>query len=278
VVSGTSPLVGRTLKEVGFRSRYQAAVVAIHRAGERVHAKLGDVPLRAGDTLVLLSDPGFRSRWRDRSDFLLVSRMGGSPPIRSRKAWLVGAITVAVVVLAGAGLMPILNAALLGALAIVLTGVLTPGEARSAVDLDVILLIASSFGVGAAIEASGLAAIFATGMIQAFDGWGPVGLLFGVTLATTLFTELITNNAAAVLIFPIAAATAAAAGLDVRPFAVAVMFGASASFLTPIGYQTNTMVYGRGGYRFGDYARLGLPLTLIMLAAVVLIVPRVWSF
>jgi di/tricarboxylate transporter len=264
--------------EVGFRSRYQAAVVAIHRSGERVHAKLGEVRLKAGDTLVLLSDRGFRERWRDRSDFLLVSAMGGSPPVRSRRSWLVGAVTFGIVAVAGAGLLPILNAALLGAFILIAARVLTPAEARNAVDLDVVVLIAASFGLGAALEITGLAAVLGNAMIQGFGRFGPLGLLLGVTLAATLFTEIITNNAAAVLIFPIAAATAAAAGLDVRPFAVAVMFGASASVLTPIGYQTNTMVYGRGGYRFTDYARLGAPLSVLMIAAVLLIVPRIWSF
>jgi di/tricarboxylate transporter len=278
VVSGISPLAGRTLREVGFRSRYQAAVIAIHRSGERVHAKLGDIQLKAGDTLVLLSDRGFRDRWRDRSDFLLVSQMGGSVPSRSRKGLLVAIITFGIVALASAGIMPILHSGVLGALVLIAAGVLTPAEARAAVDLDVVILIAASFGLGSALEVSGLAAVLASGLIRMFDGFGPLGLLLGVTLATTLFTEIITNNAAAVLIFPVAAATAAGAGLDVRPFAIAIMFGASASFLTPIGYQTNTMVYGRGGYRFTDYARLGVPLSLLMIAAVLLIVPRVWSF
>jgi di/tricarboxylate transporter len=276
VVSGTSPLAGQTLKSVGFRGRYQAAVLAIHRSGERVHAKLGDVVLRAGDTLVLFADHGFRDRWRDRSDFLLVSALGGAPPVGTRKAWLVAAITLGIVVVAGAGLLPILHASLIGALALMVLRVLSPAEARAAVDLDVIIVIAASFGLGAALEASGLAAILAGGLIAAFDGLGPLGLLFGVTLAATLFTELITNNAAAVLLFPIAAATAESAGLDVRPFAVALMFGASASFLSPIGYQTNTMVYGPGGYRFWDYARLGVPLSLIMIVIVMLLIPRYW--
>jgi di/tricarboxylate transporter len=278
VVSGTSPLAGQTLKSAGFRGRYQAAVIAIHRAGERVHAKLGDVTLHAGDTLVLLADRGFRERWRDRSDFLLVSELGGAPPVSTRKAWIVAAITLGIVVAAGAGLLPILQASVLGALVLVLLRVLSPGEARAAVDLDVIIVIAASFGIGAAMEASGLAALLARTLVYAFEGFGPHGLLFGVLLAAVICTELITNNAAAVLIFPIAAATASAANLDVRPFAVALMFGASASFLTPIGYQTNTMVYGPGGYRFGDYSRLGLPLTLLVLVLVVVLVPRFWSF
>jgi di/tricarboxylate transporter len=276
VISEASPLVGRTLKEADFRNRYQAAVMAIHRSGSRVFAKLGEVPLKAGDTLILLSDEGFRRRWRDRSDFLLVSKLGGSPPPTTHQAWLVGLITLGIVVVAGAGFLPILHASLMGALALVIFGVLTPSEAKSAIDLDVIVVIAASFGLGAAVAGSGLAHVIASGIVSAFSGWGAVGVLLAVTLAVALFTELVTNNAAAVLMFPIATATAASMGLDPRGFAIAVAIAASASFLTPIGYQTNTMVYGPGGYRFGDYFRLGLPLNLVVVAAIVLTVPFFW--
>jgi di/tricarboxylate transporter len=276
VVSEAGPLAGKTLKESDFRKRYQAAVVAIHRSGARIQAKLGEVRLKAGDTLLLLSDDGFRRRWRDRSDFLLVSRLGGSPPPTTRQAWLVGLITLGIVLVAGAGFLPILHASLMGALALVLFGVLTPNEARSAVDLDVIIVIAASFGLGAAVADSGLAQVIASGVVSAFSGWGPVGVLLAVTLAVALFTELVTNNAAAVLMFPIATATAAGMGLDPRGFAIAVAVAASASFLTPIGYQTNTMVYGPGGYKFTDYLRLGLPLNLVVVLAIVLTVPFFW--
>jgi di/tricarboxylate transporter len=196
--------------------------------------------------------------------------------VSSRQGLLVGAIALGIVVAAGSGLLPILEASLVGAGLLVLLGVLTPGEARNAVDLDVIILIAASFGIGAAIESSGLAAVLASGLVDLGSGFGPVALLLGVVLATLALTELITNNAAAVLIFPIALATAAGAGLDPRPFAIAIAIAASASFMTPIGYQTNTMVYGPGGYRFGDYLRLGAPLTLLVIVATILIVPIVW--
>ncbi|GIW50683.1 MAG: SLC13 family permease [Gemmatimonadales bacterium] len=269
VVGAASPLVGRTLKEVGFRQTYQAAVVAIHRAGERVRAKLGEVRLKVGDTLLLLTDPGFRERWRDRNDFLLVSRLGGAAPGVTKKAWLAGVVTLGIVLVAGSGLLPILHASLAGALLLVLGKVLTPGEARAAVNLDVVILIAASFGLGAAVEASGLAASVAGGFVDLFGELGPAGVLLGVVLATVALTELITNNAAAVLIFPIAAAAGSAAGLDIRDVALAVAVAASASFLTPIGYQTNTMVYGPGGYRFTDYLRLGLPLTVVVVSTVV---------
>lgn len=279
VVSGTSPLVGNTLKEADFRSRYQAAVVAIHRSGERVCGKLGEVKLKEGDTLLLVATNEFGKRWRHASDFLLVAHLGGRPPESSRAQMiLVGLITGAVVFLAGAGFLPILQASLLGAVAMVVLKVLSPWEAKASIEIDVLMVIAASFGIGAAIENTGLAALLGKGIVTAFSGWGPWGVLLAVTIATVVLTELITNNAAAVLLFPIAMASAAAVGADPRPFAFAVAFAASASFLTPIGYQTNTMVYGLGGYRFTDFIRLGLPLTIVVVATILIFVPLIWPF
>lgn len=274
VVGEASLLVGRTLKEAGFRQTYQAAVVAVHRAGERLRAKLGEVRLKVGDTLLLLTDPGFRERWRDRSDFLLVSRLGGAAPGVTKKAWIADLVMLGVVAVAASGLLPVLHASLVGALALVLFRVVTPGEARNAVDLDVILVIAASFGLGAAIEGSGLAHGIADGLVGALGTLGRSGVLLGVVLATVALTEIVTNNAAAVLIFPVGLAAAASVGLDPRPVAIAIAVAASASFLTPIGYQTNTMVYGPGGYRFSDYARVGSTLTVLVVGVVVLLSQR----
>jgi di/tricarboxylate transporter len=271
VIGVPSPLVGKTLKEVNFRQRYQAAVVAIHRAGHRINAKLGEVELKVGDTLLLLADPGFRDRWRDRTDFLLVSQLGGTPPGITKKAWLVGLITVAIVFVAGLGILPMLQASLLGAVALVACGVLTATEARNAVDLDVILVIATSFGIGAAMEGSGLAGHLAGLLVGAFDGMGVLGVALGLILATSFVTEIITNNAAAALLFPIAFASAEQTHQDPRVFALIVAVMASTSFLTPIGYQTNTMVYGPGGYRFLDYSRLGAPLTIAVMATILMV-------
>ena len=278
VVSPASSLAGQTLKEADFRSRFQAAVLAIHRAGERVNRKLGDVSLKEGDTLLLLSDRGFGGRWRNRSEFLLVSHLGGSPPAPARQAWLVGAVAVGIVLVAGLVGVPILHAALVGAILLVLFGALTPGDARDSLELDTLVVIAASFGLGAAIEASGLAAAIGTLVVDGFSGFGTVGVLLGLTLATVVLTELITNNAAAVLLFPVALASASQIGADPRPFLIALTVAASASFLTPIGYQTNTMVYGMGGYRFGDYARLGAPLTLVVILTIMIFVPIFWTF
>jgi di/tricarboxylate transporter len=275
VVGASSPLVGKTLKEVGFRDRYQAAVVAIHRAGHRLNAKLGAVPLRVGDTLLLLGDPGFRDRWRDRGDFLLIAPVGGIPPSITKKAWLVAAILIGVVLVAGSGLLPMLEATLGAVILLVAFGVLTAAEARRAVDLEVILMIGASFGLGTAMEKSGLADTLAGGLTGAFGGFGSLGALLGIILATSLVTELITNNAAAAIMFPIAFSTAERIGADPRLFGVVVAVMASTSFLTPIGYQTNTMIYGPGGYRFLDYTRFGAPLTAAVMVTI-LLVARWW--
>jgi di/tricarboxylate transporter len=277
VLGADSRMVGHTLKDVDFRSRYEAVVLAVHRAGQRVDAKLGELPLRAGDTLLMLADPGFRRRWRESGDFLVVARIGGTPPGRNKHAPLVLAMTAGLVLVAGAGLLPILQASLVVAILLVATRVLTVREARESVDLNVILVIAAAFGVGAAVDVTGLADQAAELIVGVFAPFGKLGALAGILITTVVMTEMITNNAAAVLMFPVAVSTAATVGSDVRPFAIAVAIAASASFLTPIGYQTNTMVYGLGGYKFSDYLRLGAPLTLAVLAVSMVAIPMGWG-
>ncbi len=277
VIGVASPLLGKTLKELDFRARFQAAVIAIHRSGQPIHDKLGQVRLKPGDTLILLADPDFRERWRDRGDFLMVSVMGGTPPAVTRKAWIVGLIGLLIVVVAGAGVMPILQASLVGAIALIACGVLTSTEARDSIDLDTIIVIAASFALGTAMEKSGLAAKAAELMIGASGSGSVHGALFGIVIATVIITEMITNNAAAALVFPIAFASAQQLHVDPRPFVIAVAVAASNSFLTPIGYQTNTMVYGPGGYRFTDYVRVGLPLTITTVITTVVVIPWAWG-
>jgi di/tricarboxylate transporter len=182
-----------------------------------------------------------------------------------------------VIAAAASGLTGILEASLVGALALMVTGVLAPDEAGAAVDLDVLVVIAAAFGLGSAVRATGLAGRIADLIVDGLDPFGERVVLLGVVLATVLLTELITNNAAAILVFPIAVSAADAIGADPRGFAVAVALAASASFLTPIGYQTNTMVWGPGGYRFGDYARLGAPLSIAVVALIVALVPVIWA-
>jgi di/tricarboxylate transporter len=189
---------------------------------------------------------------------------------------VVGVLILGIILSASLDLLPILNATLLAAVGLVAFRVLSPGEARSSVDLDVIVLIAAAFGVAAAVEKSGLADVVASGLVGAFESFGQHGVLLGVVLTTVILTAVVSNNAAALLMFPIAISAAAATHIQPRGFAIAVAIAASVDFLTPIGYQTNTMVYGPGGYRFFDYARLGAPLTLLVTALTVLIVPWRW--
>ncbi len=277
VVGNGSPLEGTTLKDVDFRSRYGAAVFAIHRSGERVLGKLGEVRIRGGDVMLLVAERGFDRRWRDANDFLVVSPLDGAVPLRRNKARIVELATLALVLVAGLGLLDVTKTALVVALGLVALRVIRPDEARRSIDMNIIVLIAASFGIGAAVSESGLAIEIADLFLGAFGGWGDVGILAGVLIATMIATELLSNNAAAVLMFPIAMATAEKADLEPRSLAIAILMGASLSFLTPVGYQTNTMVFSMGGYKFRDFARLGFPLTIASAAMSILLIPLVFG-
>jgi di/tricarboxylate transporter len=269
-------LVNATLQEVGFRARYGAAVLAIHRAGHRMDTKLGQVRLRLGDTLLVLADRQFRARYRDGRDFLLVAPLRAIPLARGAKAPLVALIGIGFIIASGTGLLPILNASLLAAVLVIATGALTVRQARDAIDLNIVVLIAAAFGLGAAVQGSGLGQALADLVVGAMAPFGALGALAAILIATMLLTELISNNAAAVLAFPVAVATALATGSDPRPFVVAVTMGASLSFLTPIGYQTNLMVYGLGNYRFGDFSRLGAPVNVVVFTLAMIFIPIVF--
>jgi di/tricarboxylate transporter len=276
VVVGANELAGSTLKELGFRGRYDAAVLAIHRAGHRIDAKLGDIRLRFGDTLLVLAETGFRERWRDSADFLVIAPLRGTPPVRTRKAWVVSAIVVGFLALTGTGILPILESSILAALLVLATGSLTVRQARDAIDIYLVVLIAAAFGLGAAVQQSGLAEAGAGLITGLMEPLGPIGALAGVIVATMIVTELVSNNAAAVLMFPVAVATALGLGADPRPFIIAVTLSASLSFLSPVGYQTNMMVYALGGYRFTDFARIGAPLTVLCLVLQLVMIPLVF--
>ena len=269
---------GQTLRDIGFRAKYGAAVLAIHRSGHRVDGKLGELPLRMGDTLLVLADQPFAQRYRNAGDFLVISPLSGIPPTQPRKAKRVGLIGIGFVILTGTGVLPILEAALLVALLLVASRALTLRQARDAVDLNIVILIAAAFGLGAAVDSTGLGGTIADLLLVVFEPLGLIGALAGVLLATMILTELISNNAAAVLLFPVATATAVATGGDPRPFVVAVALGASLSFLTPLGYQTNMMVYGIGNYRFSDFTRLGLPLNLVSIVLSLTLIPIFFPF
>ena len=277
VVSDSCPLVGKSIREGRFRNIYNAAVIAVARNGERVQKKIGDIVLRPGDTLLLEADPSFVERQRNSRDFFLVSRLENVHPLRHERALAAVAILTGMVVVVSAGWVSMLQGALVAAGLMLVARCTTGGVARTAVDWQVLVTIAASFGLGAALEKTGAAQAIAESVITLAQG-SPWGTLVVVYLLTMLFTELITNNAAAVLVFPIALSTSESLGVSFMPFAIAIMMAASASFSTPIGYQCNLMVYGPGGYRFSDYFRVGMPLNLLVAAVSLAVVPLVWRF
>jgi di/tricarboxylate transporter len=277
VVSDSGPLVGKSIRDGRFRNVYNAAVIAVARNGERLGGKIGDIVLRPGDTLLLEADPGFADRQRNSRDFFLVSRLPNSRPLREDRALVAIAILAGMVVAATLEWLPMLQAAMLAAGLMLVTRCISGGAARAAVDWQVLITIAASFGLGHALETTGAARHIAESLIQLAQG-DPWVTLAVVYLVTMVFTELITNNAAAVLVFPIALSTSQTLGVDFLPFAIAIMMAASAAFSTPIGYQTNLMVYGPGGYRFTDYFKVGIPLNLLLAAVTIGLVPLIWRF
>jgi di/tricarboxylate transporter len=265
VIAASSDLVGSTLKATGFRERYSAAVLAIRRHDDTLPGKLGSVTLRAGDVLLVLGSPTFGAQWRSRGDFSVVASLDAAPPPRRRYAWVVLLAIGAMVALAVSGVLDLLEASLVAATGVIIAGIITPSEARRAINLNVVLTIALSISLGGAVAESGLAAEFASLLDSISGGFGSTGAVLVVLVSTIVLTELLSNNAAAAVMFPVAVTTAIEAGTDPREMAIVVLIGASCSFLSPIGYQTNLMVYSLGGYRFTDFTRLGLPLTLAVL-------------
>ncbi|QTF93705.1 SLC13 family permease [Halomonas sp. BM-2019] len=277
VVSDQCQFVGQRIRDGHFRTLYGAAVLAVCRGGERVAGNLGQVRLQPADVLLLEARPPFIERHRQSRDFLLISQLNGAARPIHEKAWLAWGILAGVVALASLGVLSMMNAAMLGAALVLLTGCCTVGAAKRGLDTQVLLTIAASFGLGAALESSGAAAVLAAGALGLADG-NPLLLLIGTYLLVAMLTELVTNNAAAVITFPVVMASAESLGVSPMPFVVAVMFAASASFLTPIGYQTNLMVHGPGGYRFSDFLRLGGLLNLLVAVVALTLIPLVWPF
>ncbi|MBE9079924.1 SLC13 family permease [Romeria aff. gracilis LEGE 07310] len=277
VVSNTCPVAGQTIRKGQFRNRYNAVILAVARNGERLQGKIGDIILRPGDVLLLEAPPTFLAQQRSSRDFYLVSDVPNSEPLRHQKAPIALGILVAMVALATFGWMDMLQAATLAAMVMVLARCSGAGYALGNVQWSVLLVIAAALGIGQALETTGAAGTLA-GAFIGLAGQNPWMALAAVYAVTSILTEVITNNAAAVLVFPIALAVSKSLGVDFMPFAIAIMIGASASFSTPIGYQTNLMVYGPGGYRFGDFMRIGLPLNLIFWVLTVLLAPRVFPF
>jgi len=277
VVAPSNPLNGLSIKEGEFRNRFGAVVLAVSRDGERLKKRIGDIRLRTGDILLLETPRDFTKRFRSSNDFLLVSTLSenGAPNTdKAGRAWLILGLMV---LFAATGLLSMFKASFLAAGAMILFRCCKLSDARRTIDWQVLIVIASALGIGNALQLTGVAETLAGGFIE-WAGVHPYSALIATYLATWLLTEMITNNAAAALIFPIAITLADSMGVSYMPFVMAIIFAASASFSTPIGYQTNLMVLGPGGYKFTDFIKVGLPLNIAVGATALLLIPIVWPF
>ncbi len=274
VVSPHCEAVGSAIRDARFRDRYGAAVLAVARNGERVKGNLGSIILEAGDTLLLEARPAFVSRQRFNKDFLLINDLHTETP-RHERAFLAWGILIALVAAAGSGLTSMLNAALIGAGLMIVTGCCSVNQAERSLDLTVILTIAASFSLGTALQKTGVADFLADNIIDLSGGRGWL-LLILTYLTVSLLTEIITNNAAAILMLPVVLEITEKSALNNEPFVFAIMIAASASFATPLGYQTNLMVYGPGGYRFTDFLKVGVPMNLFVAAVTLLVLLAGW--
>ncbi len=277
VVSDSCPLAGKSVRKGRFRNVYNAVIIAVARNGKRINQKIGEIVLRPGDTLLLESHHSFAEQQRNSRDFFLVSEIDGAKPPQYQKAMLAMIILALMVLSVTTGWLSMLKASLLAAGLMILTRCTTGREARRSVDWQILIVIAASFGLGSALQITGAAESIAVSLVELAGGDRGISLslMFAVT---ALLSAVATNNAAAVIMFPIALTTANNLGVSVMPFVITLMVAASTSFATPIGYQTNLMVYGVGGYRFSDYLRIGVPLTVLVGMTTVLLVPQVWNF
>lgn len=276
VVSPHCGAIGQAIRDAQFRDRYGAVILAVARGGERVQGNLSSIRLQAGDSLLMEARPAFVSRQRFNKDFLLINDLGKETP-RHNRAYLSWLILFAVVGLAGFDVASMLNAALVGAALMLITGCLTIAQAERSVDTSVVITIAASFALGTALQKTGVAAALAD-IIVTLSCYKPWLLLILTYFAVSLLTEVITNNAAAIIMLPIVLEVTSKVGVAHEPFLLAIMMAASASFATPIGYQTNLMVYGPGGYNFRDFLRVGVPMNIIVGIATVSLLLLFWDF
>jgi di/tricarboxylate transporter len=276
VLSPSNSIIGKTFKESRFRHRYSAVVLSVSRHGERLSGKLGELKLEAGDTLLIEAQKGFLMRYRNSGDFLLVSKLADSDRTDEKKAVLALSIFTAMILATSFSFLSIFESSLMAAGGLILSGCISFEDAGKSIDFSVLSVIASAFSLGAAVQYVGLASILSDSLIQIVTT--PFMALVAVYLTTALLTELITNNAAAIIMLPIALSVADKLTANYEAFAVVVMVAASASFMTPTGYQTNLMVMGPGGYRFSDYFKVGAPLSIIVAVMALVLIPYIWPF
>lgn len=277
VVAPHSILVGKSLKQMRFRSVFGATAHAIRHRGTTMRDDLETTRLYPGDVLLIEVSPERLDYLREHNVFVVVSEVA-LPTFRKQRMLMALAIICGVVTTAALGLLPIEVSAVTGAVLLVVTGCLTPGEASGAIDWEVIFLLAGVLTLGKAMEKTGAALLIAKMLVGAIGTWGPAALVSAFYLLTSLFTELMSNKATAVLLTPIAISTAHSLGVDARPFLMAVMFAGSATFMTPVGHQVNTLIYGPGRFKYTDFLRVGTPLNVMFWVLASLLIPRFWPF
>jgi di/tricarboxylate transporter len=283
VIGPRSTIVGQTINELNFRQRFRMIILAIHRRGINMRDRIDSLPLEQGDTILMMGTDQAREQIRRGDDILLLDRPHTSSTDLRKKAPIVLLTMIGIVSLVSFNLVPITGAAIVGVAIILVSGVLRPKEAYASIDWSILILIYGMLGIGTAMESTG-----ASGLIAGFianipqlglsDSLHLLLILACFYLATSILTEALSNNATIVLMAPIALQLGVALQVDPRPFVIAACIASSASFSTPIGYQTNTYVYSVGGYRFADFIRIGLPLNIIYFLGTVALAPLLWSF
>ncbi|KJR23873.1 SLC13 family permease [Vibrio navarrensis] len=279
VVSSSASFCNKTLKSSHFRDRFDAVVVAIRRGHERLEGGLGNISLAAGDTLVLVPGKRFEAeRQAHRKEFVLVNDLDSSARLDSHKSTFVLLGFVVVIAAALLNLVPIIKGLAIYLLALLLCGIVQLSELRRRFPLDIVVIVGSALSIAQLMISSGFSARMGGMFIEAFNGWGVFGALVATYMMTLILTELVTNNAAAALAFPIGYSMALGYGVDPMPFIMAVLFGASASFISPYGYQTNLLVYSVGNYRLSDYLKIGVPVSLVYSTLVLTFIPIFFPF
>jgi len=278
VVSHNSSLIAKTVRQTGFRGKYDAAILAVHRNGERISGKIGKVRLKAGDVLLLLAGDDFNIRSNDTNDFYLISRIREFKNLELYKSIILIGGLFAAITISALGVISLFMALMILMVVILALKITSPKDIPKSIDYNLAIIIVLSLALGTAMIKTGMADIIANFIISVFKPFGSIGLLFGIFLITNLLASYITNKAAAAIIFPISVTAAINLGLPTTPFILIVAFGAAANFITPIGYQTNLMVYGPGGYSFKDYMKIGFPLTIIYMFTTVFILYYYYIF
>jgi len=278
IIPPQSGLLGERLLESDLKHDPDLQILAIKRSGLHFTEKqIHDVRLRIGDIVLAWCPLDKLERMREGTDFIIVEDVHHEL-VQKRKAWKAGLIFAGLIISASIGLADIMTCAVTAAFLMVVTGCLQMHDAYRSIQGNVLLLIAGTIALGTAMEKTGTSQAYAEAFLRIFSDHSPSIVLAGFVLLTSISTQLLSNNATAVLLIPIAISTALGLGVDPKPMIIAVCFGASACFATPIGYQTNLLVFGPGGYRFSDYLKLGIPLNLLVLLVGSLLIPRIWPF